>query len=167
MEKRRSKTGLLALIVVSFCSTFLPKLRAREGSTGDGCKKYVGVNVPKFRKGRTSRVSGGSGALVMYVAIAPGDFDENKILSLVCSIAREHANEEALFVYVFDTYRAAMHFNPAGEGNTREANRSFRARYGFFRDKKGGQGLTWRPDAKDYNRWDHIDLGEPPERRSQ
>jgi hypothetical protein len=166
-KNRQCKVRILVSLVMIFSAMCTPDLWARQESKGDGCKAYFDRSVPKFREGRRYRTSGGSGSLVIYVALAPFDVDQEKLLALTCKLAKDHANEEAIFVYVFDTHRAAMHFNPQGEGNTRETNLSFRARYAFFRDNGGGQGLDWRPDPNDVDRWTHIDLGEPPKHQSR
>ena len=140
---------------------------AQKVEEKDYCERYLKHEVPRFRVARKHRTEIKPG-LVLFVSIAPSDVERDKLVALACKLGRDYANEEALYVWILDSYKAARRYSPQGEGNDRTTNLSFRASYGFFCDSgKCEHSLDWWPDPLDRSRWVHIDLGEPPERGSR
>ena len=94
----------------------------------------------------------------MDVSMSPKNFDQEKVITLVCHIAKMYPNEPALFVRVFDSLRAAKAYVPGGEDH---AGISYRGMYSYY-DPDFEQHLSWRPDREDRYRSVEIDLGVHP-----
>jgi hypothetical protein len=153
--------GFIAIASVTF--TVCTQARQEPVET-ERCEVYAKQTVPKFHLAKKYRTHPKPG-LVLFVSIAPSDVHQEKLLALVCKLGRDHAVEEALWVFVLDSYRAAKRFNPQGEGNDRQTALSYRAGYWFWRETgKDAHSLDWWPDPYDRSRSIHIDLGNPPRR---
>jgi hypothetical protein len=152
---------LLICLPITSVALCTPIGLQKESERG-GCRGY-GEKVPKYDIARHYRTDLKPG-LVLFVYIAPDDVARQKLIALSCKIGKDHATEQSLFVYLFDSKRGAKRFNPQGEGNSRQINLSYRGLYGFSREPGSayGQSLSWRPDRNEPNHWITIDLGPPP-----
>lgn len=149
---------VLAAILMFFCLVATASPAAQPQATNDGCMPYYDRPVPKFHVGRQYRITAGTGGLVIDISMAPADFDKDKVLAVVCRIARVHPNEAGLFVHVFDSERAAKRYNPTG-GNDKQTTFSYRAVYDYADTRHLEQAFSWRPDPQDLTRWVPVDLG--------
>ncbi len=112
---------------------------AHGGSAHDGCAPYYDGSIPKFRVGKKYRLTAGTGGLAVDVGMSPKNFDQEKVTTLVCHIAKMYPNEPALFVHVFDSLRAAKAYVPGGEDY---AGISYRGMYSYY-DPDFEQHLSW------------------------
>ncbi len=124
------------------------------------CRAYSSMATPRFRIAKKYRADLKPG-LSLFVSISPSDYAHDKLLALVCKLAKVYANEPAFFLRVFDSYSGAKRFNPQGEGNDDNAVKSFLAWYAFNGETEE-QSFAWRPDPADMERWVTINLGKLP-----
>jgi hypothetical protein len=130
----------------------------------DDCKGYLHNVVPKYRVARKAKPDEKTG-LELSISISLTDFSRVKLVALVCSLGREHADEQALYVWILDDYRAAKDFTAGPIANGENNNLSLRAIYRFSREKGNEiHTVTWWPDPTDRDRSVQIDLGQPPQR---
>lgn len=153
-----------AVLVASLAFGTPERGSQKEPMERDDCRAQH-EGVPKYHVVRhyTTDLKRG---LALFMDIATADVTREKLVALVCRVGTDHSQEQSLFVYIFDSKRAAKRFNPQGEGNDRQSNLEYRGLYWFSREpgKAYGQSLDWRPDRDDINSWVHIDLGPPPQK---
>ena len=164
MQNARPLSKTLRLLLVSiFVFVGVPSIAAQGKSEKDTCDRYTSQPIPKFRVARKYRTEPDPG-LSLFVSISPSAFQRDKLLALVCDLGRRHAEEESLYVFVLDSYKAASQYI-VGEGQDRETMLSPVVSYRFRRnDGTGHQSLDWLSDRYDDSTSVHIDLGEPPPR---
>lgn len=152
------------LVLFLFAFVVIVPVHARESQQLANCQSYR-EEVPKYHVLRHYATDKKPG-IILFVSVAPADVVRDKLVALGCKLGTDHADADNIFVHIFDSDGAAKKFNPAGEGNGRQINLSYRAFYSFSREKGPayGQSLTWRPDRNDPNRWLTVDLGPPPNR---
>jgi len=131
----------------------------------DTCAAHAGEPVPEYRIGsQYSKPSPNS--IHLFLSMHRGDITRDNLIALVCKLTEENADEEDLYVHVFDSYKIASRFTfiPLGNGEPAGADRSLRAFFIFSRDPGEAYGLTlhWLP--KKGQEWEHIYLGPPPPR---
>jgi hypothetical protein len=151
---------LFAFSLATFCASWINAQQLDRPA--DKCLEHTKAPA-KYRVAKQYRTDVRSG-LVLFVSTDPVNLQPDKVLALVCALARLHAAEEFLSVYVLDDYRAAKKYNPNGEGNDRRTDLAFRGQYGFTRYPANGlwQEFDWRADPD--GPFVHVDLGAPPER---
>jgi hypothetical protein len=160
-----SKFPLALSIITILCPPVVRSVGAQVITEKDTCEHYLQAKAPKFTIVRKQRTNLKEGALFLYISIAPPDATRDNMLAVACSIGKNHADEKALFVYIFDNLHAAKRYNPQGEGNDKATISSYLGMYGFSReDANSFQGLDL-PDPGNSRRLTHIDLGPPPIRQ--
>jgi hypothetical protein len=165
MQIARPLSKTLRLLFVSiFVFVGAPSIAAQGKSEKDTCDRYTSQPIPKFRVAKKYRNEPKPG-LTLFVSISPSAFQRDKLLALVCDLGRRHAEEESLFVFVLNSYKAASQYNASGEGEDYETMISPLVLYAFLRrDGTGNQGMDWYPDRDNASTSIHVDLGEPPPR---
>lgn len=133
---------------------------AQDGPIADSCDAHLDDKVPQFRVA-SKFTNNRAQAVVIRVSIASVDVTQDKLIGLVCKLARDHVNERLLGVWILDDYRAAKRYNPQGEGNDEATDRSMRASYTFARSDNS-QSLTWWPDPRYRSKAITVKLGAPP-----
>jgi hypothetical protein len=160
-----SKFPLALSIITILCPPSVRSAGAQAITEKDTCQQYLQAKAPKFTIVRKQRTNLKEGALFLYVSIARPDAIRDNMLAVACAIGKNHADEKALFVYIFDNSHAAKRYNPQGEGNDKAAISSYLGMYGFSReDANSFQGLDL-PGPGNPRRLTHIDLGPPPIRQ--
>lgn len=159
-------TRIAGVLLFLFALTFAFPVLGQTAIEQATCEHFSSAMVPTFKIVRSTRKTTRS-SLVLFVSVAPADMTRDHIVALSCRLGKRYSSEQNLFVWIFDSRRAAMRFNPQGEGNDRQTNLAYRALYGFSRQPgaKYGQTIDWRPNAQEVSRWVHIDLGLPPDRK--
>jgi hypothetical protein len=138
-------------------------LRAgQQTSEKDSCDKYANKAAPNFRVARKVKPDEKTG-LELSISLEMRDFMRDKLVTLACKLGKDHADEQALFVWVLDDYQAAKDYTAGPIANGENNNLSFRAVYRFSREKGSEiQTLTWWPDPTDRDHSLQVDLGSPP-----
>jgi hypothetical protein len=104
--------------------------------------------------------------LFVFVSMKGEDINQDTLLSLSCEFDRKYATEPGVDMFILDDPGAAKVFTPAGDGNTAETEKSYRAHYGFFK-AIDSHFLSWRPDPNDRSKWVDIRLGKLPAPKRQ
>jgi len=155
----------IGLVYVAWAPVPQQSVAVSQSQSGQqaSCSEARGVKVPKFRVARKFRGDVRPG-LFLYISLSPSDFSPDKLIALACKLGEDHAAEESLFVWIFDSYRAAKRFDLVRGGPDRATNFAYRGGYSFSRRQGAayGQSLDWRPDPNDLHRSERIDLGSPP-----
>ena len=147
--------ALLAVAGVRICE-------AQVLRVSDSCAVHLNSRIPRFRIARNFENAAARGR-VIKLSIAPKDVTQDQLISLVCKLARDYANEQVLVVWILDNHQAARRYNPQGEGNDTPTDLAMRASYSFSREGND-QDLTWWPEPQDRSRYVKLALGEPPTR---
>jgi hypothetical protein len=113
------------------------------------------------------QVAGRSGttltpSLTLYVSVASLDFDREKLIALGCKLGRDHRRDNQLWVWIFDSYRAAKWRSTPRKGSNPEADRARIAIYSFGRATDDYGQYLRLPDPARPNEYIRIDLGGPP-----
>jgi len=135
---------------------------AQGSMMSDSCDAHLSDKIPKFRIARDFENAAARGR-VIRLSIALKDVTQDELVSLVCKIGRDYANEQVLVIWGLDNHHAAKRFNPQGKGNDMPTDLAMRASYSFSREEND-QTLTWWPGPQDRSRFVKIALGAPPPR---
>jgi hypothetical protein len=95
--------------------------------------------------------------------ISPSDATKENLLALSYHIGRTHSIEQSLFVWIFDTTRAAKRYNTTAEGNDSGTNASLLGMYGFVRNEPKLHALTWFSNPTNHYDKVEIQLGPIPD----
>ena len=125
----------------------------------DSCDAHSNSRIPRFRIARNFENATARGRIIK-LSIAPEEVTQDKLISLVCKLGRDYANEQVLVIWILNNSRAAQRFNPQGEGNDTPADLAMRASYSFSREEND-QALTWWPDPRERSRYVKVKLGAP------
>jgi len=132
---------------------------------GADCENYSKLRPPKIRVARKVRTDPAFGVpmVIIHASIARKNLNESDLITLACSLEREYAHEEEVFVRIFDNFKAARTFHDTGEGNSGATTQSLRAEYAFTRHNRE-QTLRWRPYPESGVResWNPVSLAPLP-----
>jgi hypothetical protein len=133
----------------------------QKGAETVSCETYSKLQAPKFRVARKFLLEPKAG-LDLFISISPSDYSHDRLLALVCKLARENADQPLFNLRVFNSYSGAKRYHPQGEGNDSNAVNSFLAWYSFNRETNK-HSLEWRPDPADLSQhWVVIKLAPLP-----
>jgi hypothetical protein len=118
-----------------------PARSAAQSVERDDCNRYLSDKTPDFRIAKRYRTDLKPG-IVLQLSLAPSDATRDKLLTLACKLGRKYADNQDVYIWFMDSYRAAKLYNPQGEGNDSEAARSRRGYYALLKDTKE-ESLAW------------------------
>lgn len=160
---KNSKPLCCLLLLIIIASLSVPA--SSESTISDSCDAHRSDSIPEFHvRYRRAWTYNGVRALTMNLSVSPNGIRQNRLVAIVCKVARDHTNKDVLVLWILDNDEAARRFRLTGQGIS-GSGFVVRASYSYDR-RDGSQSLTWTPDVHDPSSSIKVALGVPqPERR--